>query len=102
VWEGETSSLYLRTHEAILHLWEKTEEIFDDKFGRMFMGSMLMWRISLQNNNQWLTYKQEHPSGALDPDTGKKITERHYWVNNDISIPKPANAFDLAAKFNRR
>jgi hypothetical protein len=91
-------------HEAILHLWEKTEQLFgdEDEFGRMFMGSMLMWRISLLTKDQWITYKQDHPSGALNPNTGKVITERHYWVNNEISVPKSATAFDLMAKFNNR
>ena len=91
-------------HEAIEHLWKKTIELFgeESEYCRMFMGSFLMWRISLINDDIWLTYKQEHSSGAVDPDTGKVITERHYWINNNIRIPKPSTALDLMAKFNKR
>jgi hypothetical protein len=84
--------------EAINHVWEKATEVFGEtKFSRLFVGSLLMWRISLRSE-QWLTYASE--TGKYDPETGNEITERGYWINEKVKIQNTVD--DLIAKFKGR
>ena len=84
--------------EAINHVWNKAIETWGEtKLPLLFVGSLLMWRISLRPE-QWLTDASK--TGKVDPDTGKEITERSYWINEDIKIVYTAD--DLLAKFNKR
>ena len=67
----------------------------------LFVGSFLMWRVSVRDE-KWLTHAQEKGEGILDADTGKPITQRSYWINDDF-VYKPHNTVDdLMAKFNAR
>jgi hypothetical protein len=84
--------------EAVNHIWHKAIEKWGDtKLPLLFVGSLLMWRISLRPE-QWLTDKQG--KGEIDPDTGKEITDRSYWINENIKVRNTVD--DLMAKFNRR
>ena len=89
----------------INHLWEATIKVFGEtKESLMFVGSLLYWRISLRKE-QWFSYPSE--KGTVDHDTGKAITERSYWINNDFKVEvvkdkKTLTAQDLVDKFSKR
>jgi len=84
----------------INHLWEKGVDVFgDSKVLMKFMGTLLMWRISLRPET-WLMYRQE--TDNIDPDTGKTIWVCNYWVDSSftpVEEEKP-NLENLMAKFN--
>jgi len=87
--------------EAINHISKKAIDAWgdDSRLPLLFVGSLLMWRISLRSE-QWLT--DAWPTGKYDRDTGKEITERSYWINEAITIEGPPTVDDLVAKFNRK
>lgn len=96
--------------EAVDHLWRMAEKTFGrSEFSLMFVGAFLMWRISFISRpqreggtgDQWFTVQVDHPSGEVDPITNKPLTERHYWVNNNYSVPREYDALDLVLKFNK-
>lgn len=79
-------------------LWQAAFDAttFDPDGPNKFVGSLIMWRISLLGN-QWLSAKTED-AGAVHP-------YRTYWINEDFVLPPPQRrhtAQDLAAKFNMR
>jgi len=89
-----------RPLESIQHLWTYAEKVFGDtKYTVMFVGSLLLWRIS-DKENLWLTVQRD--TGKKDPDTDKEITERHYWIDNNFKLPQQPTVEDLMQKFNRR
>lgn len=82
--------------EPIQNMWKDITEIWGDtKEPLLYIGSLLMWRISLRSE-QWFTYAQE--TGRKDPLTDKIITERHYWINEEIKVRNTMK--DLERKFN--
>jgi hypothetical protein len=84
--------------EAINHVWKHAIELWGDtKIPLLFVGSLLMWRISIRPE-QWLTYASE--TGKIDPDSSKEITERSYWINEEVKTEYTAE--DLKKKFNQR
>lgn len=87
----------------INHLWEKGIDAFgESKVLMKFMGTLLMWRISLRKET-WLVYRQE--TNNVDPDTGKTIFVCNYWIDDlftpveDVEAPTLEN---LMAKFNKK
>lgn len=84
---------------SINHVWTMANDRWgtDSKLPLLFVGSLLMWRISLRQE-QWLTDASK--TGNYDPDTGKEITERSYWINNKIKIEYTVD--DLISKFNKK
>lgn len=81
------------------HLWEKGNLIFDGVPLLKFVGTILMWRISLRDDT-WLLHRFK--TGEIDPMTGKEIKINQYWIDNDYELPKEPDAVDLMKKFNRR
>lgn len=85
---------------AIDKIWDHAINLWGPtKIPLLFVGSLLMWRIAVRDET-WLTVATE--KGEVDPDTGKEITERSYWINEDFVYKPHATAQDLMAKFNRR
>lgn len=72
----------------------------DSKVLMKFMGTLLMWRISLRSET-WLMYRQE--TDNIDPDTGKTIFVSNYWIDSSFTpvedVEKPTLE-NLMAKFN--
>lgn len=85
--------------DKINHVWENTIALWgeDTKILLLFVGSLLMWRISCRDE-QWLTYASK--TGKTDPLTGKEITERSYWINEDIKVAYTVQ--DLITKYKKR
>lgn len=86
--------------EAINHIWEWAIKLWgdEDKTPLLFVGSFLMWRISLRPEI-WLSIQNE--TGKIDPLTEQEITERHYWINNNFKIEQPPTIDDLLKKYNK-
>jgi hypothetical protein len=64
------------------HLWDNVVSVVGDgKECLLAIGSMLRWRVSVRKE-KWLVYKQV--TEDLDPDTGKKISVSHYWIDEDF------------------
>lgn len=82
------------------HFWDYAVETFgDSKLLYKFMGTLLMWRISLRNDT-WLLFRED--TDEIDPDTNKKIKICTYWIDNDYDFPyKQPTVNDLMAKFNK-
>lgn len=75
------------------HLWTAAESAttFDPDGANKFVGSLIMWRISLLPDT-WISAKSKD-DGAIHP-------YRSYWINNKFVPPRNATAKDLAAHFN--
>lgn len=93
---------YSQKVSAIDAIWEEVLGYWKTgKAPLLFVGSLLMWRVSVRDE-QWITHAQEKGEGILDSDTGKPITQRSYWINEEF-VYKPHNTIDdLMAKFNQR
>jgi hypothetical protein len=88
--------------DAINDIWDAVIAHWGSgKVPLLFVGSFLMWRVSVRDE-QWLTHAQEKGEGIVDPDTGKKITQRSYWINEDFVFKPHNTVHDLMAKFNQR
>jgi len=82
----------------INHLWEKSNEVFDGVELLKFIGTLLMWRISLRDET-WLLYRFN--TGEVDPVTGKEIKINQYWIDENYEEPKELGVDDLIKKFNK-
>jgi hypothetical protein len=78
------------------HMWKKAEEAttFDPDGCNKFVGSLILWRIALLENNTWLSTKTLD-AGGIHP-------YRTYWINNEFVPFRKATAQDLAEKFGQR
>lgn len=66
------------------HLWRNLECVFGDgKEILLAAGVMVLWEIS-KRPEIWVMFKEVRDE--IDPDTGKKITIAHYWVD-DTFVP---------------
>lgn len=80
----------------INHLWDKAFAAVKGHPDecRKFVGSIIMWRISLLEDDSWLSSKTY--------DAGKIHPYRTYWINNEfVSKEKKHTIQDLANKFNK-
>lgn len=77
-------------------LWQHASDAitFDPDGCNKFVGSLILWRIALLDDDIWLSTK------TLDED--KIHPYRTYWINNSFTPYKDPTAADLAAKFNSR
>jgi hypothetical protein len=76
------------------HIWGEAIVAcrFDPEGPNKFVGSLIMWRISLREDT-WLTSKTKDTGGVHD--------YRGYWINNNFVPYRKATLQDLAGKFNR-
>lgn len=64
------------------HIWDNIEKVLPmEKHKKMCLGGFLRWRISVRDET-WLTFVEKREE--RDPDTGKKITVSHYWVDDNF------------------
>ena len=71
-------------HGDVEYVWDKIIEIMGpDRFCRMTLGSILMWRVAHraeETNEKWFATQTEYDE--LDPETGKPITRYEYFIGS--------------------
>jgi hypothetical protein len=82
--------------EKINFIWKEVTEVWEDPMPLIYVGSLLMWRISLRKE-QWFTSSTK--LGKIDPVTDKEITQRSYWINEDFKVHHTVQ--DLMSKFGK-
>ena len=80
--------------KSVNHLWEKAFEAVSSNPDKcnIFVGSLVMWRVSLLTADIWLTDKSQ--------DRGKHYEFRAYWINNNFKPNCDYSLNDLKSKFN--
>jgi len=72
-------------HGDVEYVWQKVIEIMGpDRFCRMTMGSLLMWRIAVRAEDfdeNWIGYQNDYEE--IDPETGEKITRYEYFIGKN-------------------
>jgi hypothetical protein len=72
-------------HGDVEYVWNKIIDIMGpDRFSRMTMGSLLMWRMAAraeEKDENWIAHQTEYED--RDSQTGERITRYEYFIGNN-------------------